>query len=428
MSDNNNLIAFVNGGSWVPTRSTLMGQLMLDLEQKIQQTQRKVAKVDKSTGAPKVVHASAPKQLISVAATESPSTQVDRTFSQVSVSFTRDPSDSLYAGVDVWFLGYKGNSQPVLVSSGADSPIIFLCETTKEVVTVVAQPFSIGGIRAPFGGAVRVALALDGVVSAPAAPSIAQQTVTITAGASTAGQQLQFNFLPASLSDVVLGYWVYRVGSHTAPTPPASRFKFVANNPNQQGVYTFQDLSGVSTNFYWVSAVNKAGLESALSDATPAGGGGGGGTVTTYRPSADTVIQNAFTNPSNVWDGNSTTFSSATSSHSSPLAYEDTWQGWPSASGSPTAIKLKITSQASVSGSGDTVTIKLRYSLDGGSTYTNVYQTSVSRALTTDVITLPNAQNLTQVKIDYLVQVTAILNGTNSASGKLYEAWIEVTT
>lgn len=412
----------VNGKVWTPTRKSILGRTLLQLVQEVQRVKREgPKKIDTTSGAAVVTSGGIPKQVISCAATESPVSQVDRVYSQIAVSFTRDASDQNFAGVHVWLTGYHGNNQPVLITDAADSPAIFLVETTNEVVTVTVQPFNASHVAAPFAGAKTTTVLLNGQTTAPPAPSINTPTATITSGAVTVGQQFSFNYLPASLSDVIAGYWIYRVGSHSAPTPPASRWKFVTAAVLQSGVYTLIDSSGVSTNFYYVSAVNKQGLESALTDATPAGGGGGG--TTTYRPSTHTIVSGGgYSNPSNVWDGNASTYA-VQSGKSGAGGGTDTWQGWSSIVGTPTSVKLKVTSQATYP-TGAHGTTKLEYSTDNGSTWTTVYTTTAARATTTDVITLSIAVNLTQLKIRATVSGT----GTAYTNQLLYEAWVEVTT
>lgn len=407
----------LNGEVWVPRRNgnILSRALYLDLQDVLQRVVRKgPQKVDTSSGSALKVPAGAPKQVLSCTATESPITQVDRTFSQVAVSFTRDGSDPNYAGVHIWFTGYRGNSQPVLMCDGQDSPVVFNCESTKEIVTVTVQPFNGGHVSAPFAGSRTCSVALDGVVSAPPAPSIAAQTTTVGA---TIGQQFSFNFLPSSVSDVVLGYWIYRVGSHSAPTPPASRYQFVLHNPNQQGSFTFLDPSGVSTNFYYVSAVNKSGLESPLTDAAA----GGGGTTTTYRPSTATAVSGGgFSNTSNVWDGNASTYS-AGSSKSGVGAVSESWQGWASATGTNT-VTLKVTSQCTYP-SGASGTCKLEYSTNAGVSWTTIYSVSSARAQTTDSISISTAINLSNIRI----RATVSGAGSSYTNQLVNEAWIETT-
>lgn len=417
------LNASLNGKVWTPTRkSGLFGQALLRLEHDIQRIKRQgPKKIDTTSGAAVATAGGVPKQVISCSGTESPVSQVDRVYSQVAVSFTRDPGDKNYAGVHVWLTGYHGNSQPVLITDAADSPAVFLVETTGENVTVTVQPFNGSHVAAPFAGAKTCTVPLDGAVSAPPAPTVSSPTATITSGAVTVGQQFAFNYLPATLSDVIDGYWIYRVGSHVAPAPPASRWKFVKAAVLQSGIYTLIDSSGVSTNFYYVSAVNKQGLESALTDATPSGGGGGG--TTTYRPSTHSIVSGGgYTSPASVWDGNAST-AAVMSGKSGSGGGTDTWQGWSSIVGTPTAVKLKTTSQATYP-TGAHGTVKLEYSTDNGSTWTTIYSTVSARATTTDVVTLSLAVNLTQLKVRASVAGT----GTAYTNQLFYEAWVEVTT
>lgn len=422
INDTSQWTVILNGKVWTPTRKSIFGGVLLNLVNEVQRLRKTgPKKMDKTSGQALAVQGGIPKQVISCRGTESPASQVDRVYSQVAVSFTRDPSDKNFAGVHIWLTGYHGNNNPVLITDASDSPAVFLVETTGENVTVTVQPFNSNHVSAPFAGAKTCTVALDGAVSAPPAPSISSPTATITSGAVTVGQQFSFNYLPASISDVIAGYWIYRVGSHSAPTPPASRWKFVAASVNQSGVYTLIDSSGVSTNFYYVSAVNKQGLESSLTDATPSGGGGGGTTI--YRPTTNTALAGGgFTNPANAYDGNATTYAPG-SAKSGVIGSSSSWQGFSSIVGTPTAVKLKVTSQCTYP-SGASGTIIVSYSTDNGSTYTTIYSTAGARATTTDVVTLSTLVNLTQVK------VKATVGGTGTAYDNclMYEIWVEVTT
>ncbi len=202
--------------------------------------------------------AGTPEQLLSVAATESPSKQQDRTFSQVSVSFTRDGSDEFFSGVRIWFTGYKGNTNPLLMTQGTSSPVSFLCETTGETVVVTVQPFSANGSVADFAKSITTTVALDGVVSAPPAPSISQNLVAIPLG-------LQFAFNQVNLGgtqDVIDSYRVYRYTSNSSGS--ASLIQVIKHDPTASGAIVVQDNVGQGgvPYFYWVTSVNTVGLES----------------------------------------------------------------------------------------------------------------------------------------------------------------------
>lgn len=411
INDVRNWTTSLNGKVWTPTRKgNRLSRAFYELEQRVQQIQRRGPRVvDKTSGAAVVTQAGLPKQVVSCSATESPSAQVDRVFSQVSVSFTRDPGDKNFAGVHIWFTGYKGNSQPVLMTDAQDSPAVFLCETTKESVTVTVQPFNGGHVSAPFAGAKSCVVPLDGVVSAPAAPSLMAATATITSGGVTVGQQFSFNFLPPSLNDVILGYWVYRVTSHSTPAPPNNRVHFVLHNPNQQGAFTYSDPSGVSTNFYYVSAVNKSGLESSLTDCASSA------VTTTYRPTTATAVAGGgFSNPPNAWDGNTTTYASASSPYGGS-SISETWQGFANATGASS-----VTLYISCSGSGSCV---LNYSTNGGSSYTTL---NVPAGQTTVSVSISTAVNLSNIVVKAQTNPPGTRTGV-VGSMKVYEIWVQTT-
>lgn len=197
------------------------------------------------------------KQLLTLDAVESPVKQQDRVFSLVSVSFTRDASDVNFAGVNIWAKGYKGNAQAVLVTSGQDSPVNFLMETTGESVTFIGQAVSADGTPVALEEAPSAVAVLDGVTSPPPAPTISQSLVGINNGL-----QFAFNFLNGLVGDVIDGYWVYRNTTNDAST--ATRFKYIKHPPINSGAYTFQDTSAMAGEiyYYWVSAVNTSQLES----------------------------------------------------------------------------------------------------------------------------------------------------------------------
>ena len=63
-------------------------------------------------------------------------------------------------------------------------------------------------------------------------------------------------------------------------------------------------------------------------------------------------------------------------------------------------------------------------SLDGGSSYTNIYSVTgpTTRALTTDSISLPLNQNLALVKVE--ANMTRNSSSIATAELDLYEAWV----
>lgn len=234
-----------------------------------------------------------PQAASAVSASENPYKAVNtqQLYSLVSVSFFINPTDVNFGYVDIWVTGYHGNKAPVLVASGTPSPVSFLLETTGETITIyvvtVSPTGATAGLVTPFSRprlpgppkpgkhtpppppnspqppSPNTTVVLNGVATAPPAPSIAQLLV-----ATITGYQFQFNFETGLLADVIDGYNVYRNTTNTSGT--ATKIAYIKQNATNTGVYTFQDVVPAvlgQNYYYWVSAVNKKGLESALTSA-----------------------------------------------------------------------------------------------------------------------------------------------------------------
>lgn len=211
-----------------------------------------------------------PKSVLTCSAVESPAKAQGRTFSEISVSFTRDTTDKYFAGVNIWAKGYKGNANWELLSSGGDSPVSFLEETTKETLTIAVQAVG-SGFVSPLAKAPTCTVTLNGVISAPPAPNVSSPLA-----ATPLGYQFQFDqiVLSAGTQDVIDAYKVYRFTSNT-PSSATLVHTFRAD-PTAAGSIVFQDRTGGNQVFYyWVTAVNTIGLESlktaAQSSATTSG-------------------------------------------------------------------------------------------------------------------------------------------------------------
>src|ERR1700689_658952 len=75
-----------------------------------------------------------PFPLLTVQAIQTPVKQQSFTNCNVTVSWTRNNSDTNFDHVNVWFVGYHGSSNPALMSAGTTSPLNFICDATKETV------------------------------------------------------------------------------------------------------------------------------------------------------------------------------------------------------------------------------------------------------------------------------------------------------
>ena len=215
-----------------------------------------------------------PKKLLSINAVESPVAQQSYTNSEVSVSFSRDPSDISFAGVQIWFTGYHGSTTPALMASGTTSPISFICDTTNETVTVQALPIGSTGLSAPLSFAISTTVKLDGIVSAPPQPTIVQEQL-----ATPTGYQFSFDqiVLSAGDEDVIASYNVYRNTVNNAST--SSVIRTIKHDPTNNGnPIVVQDIVNRGTlMWYWITAVNTKGLESSFQPAFNTG-------PTTYQP------------------------------------------------------------------------------------------------------------------------------------------------
>ena len=235
-----------------------------------------------------------PLPLLTVAAIQTPVKQQSYTNCNVTVSWTRNNQDPNFDHVNIWFVGYHGSTNPQLMSAGTTSPLNFICDATKATVKVYAQTVNALGEAAPLQYAAACSVTLSGIVGAPPAPTISQALL----GTAT-GYQFGFNqvVLPAGDQEVIANYNIYR--SATANTfASASLLATLTPNPALSGAITFTDTviaaSGVAY-YYWVTAVNTAGYESA---ATAAQSGVIAGSIGSLPPSLSTPFKLATTTTS----------------------------------------------------------------------------------------------------------------------------------
>lgn len=133
-----------------------------------------------------------------------------------------------------------------------------------------------------------------------------------------------------------------------------------------------------------------------------------------------------YPNPTYAYDDNFTTASSVslTQLGKGANARLEDWFGFPAAPSGATGLTLNINSSAVTGTGGDAI---IYYSLDGGATFTTVYNllSNHSRAQQTDVITLSDSQDLTQVRVRAQAGAVVISpGGESTASQSVYEIWI----
>jgi hypothetical protein len=246
-----------------------------------------------------------PDQVSGISATESPfKTQDGSIKSNVSVSFSVNPSDDLFDHVQIWFTGYNGNSQPQLMPGDARvSPANFLCDTTGETVTVTVVAIGVDGSSPDFAFAPTTTVLLDGVTSAPPAPSIAQNLI-----ATPTGYQFAFNQLAGQAADQIDGYQVWRNTTNNAGT--ATRFQYFKHNPlNSTAVVVIDVAPNGTTYFYWVTSVNTTGLESSKT-----------------AVQSQTVGSGSITGPDgnpHTWTGRNLVFNSNFAIYAEPTGFQD---------------------------------------------------------------------------------------------------------
>lgn len=101
--------------------------------------------------------------------------------STVTVTFQRDPTDTSFAGVQIFVKGYQGNQTPVMVAQSTESPAKFVLNNTGESISVTVQAYGNGG-NAPLSNAPTAGIRLPKSSSGG-----------FGSGSSTTGLQLKHN-------------------------------------------------------------------------------------------------------------------------------------------------------------------------------------------------------------------------------------------
>jgi hypothetical protein len=225
-------------------------------------------------------------------------------YDSVTTQYTAPvPLDS-FAGVFLVAKNYNGSATLVKVgedtfhgAAGTVQNFKTILQRTGEVVTFFVVPKTATEVTPiDWTTCPSFTLTLDGVATAPPAPSINQSLI-----GTPLGYQFSFNELSGALTSVIQTYRIYRNTTNNSGT--ATLLLTVPHDPKQSGAIVVNDTIVPATGtayFYWVSAVNTSGLESSL---TAAQSGPVAGAVGSVPPSLSTAFSYTATgtSPSITW-------------------------------------------------------------------------------------------------------------------------------
>lgn len=131
----------------------------------------------------------------------------------------------------------------------------------------------------------------------------------------------------------------------------------------------------------------------------------------------------AFTNPNNAQDGDLATFAFGIDDDAANQPKGHVWRsiqqiGWLG----PATVTLKVRSEVIKTGAG-VVLGRARYSINGGTTFTTLFSTAVSRALQTDSVDLSGA-SLSNIQVDALADW--LTGASTSVEVRIHDIWVEV--
>jgi hypothetical protein len=218
----------------------------------------------------------------------------------IELSFTPPAASSsnligAFAGISVWITEPGAEPAGVPGGTGVTSPLIFLLPINGNTVTLTVQSYSVNGVDNDFSSCPTINVTLDGVTTAPAAPTIASALAPCNSGLT-----FSWNIVSDPAHDVIDCYRVYRntVNNSTTATLIAS----VPQPATGTGTNVFTDVVAPGlVYYYWVSCENLQQLESTLTAAqsgavqsgTVAYMGAYSGTVT-YYPGASVTYSGQF--------------------------------------------------------------------------------------------------------------------------------------
>lgn len=151
------------------------------------------------------------------------------------------------------------------------------------------------------------------------------------------------------------------------------------------------------------------------------GSGGQYGGMDLGHPTADSPGANAFTDPKNAYDLDTTTSATGTDNNVINTPKTHFWKSFTAAAKQARGeIKLKVASEASFQDAGSG-TLRIRYSKDGGTNWTTLV--SGVHGLQVDSATLPQNQDLSQLQVEGFSDWST---GTGAVILRIYEVWVEV--
>jgi uncharacterized membrane protein YgcG len=245
-------------------------------------------------------------QVVNLSISQEPIIVQGKTMCLVIVTFNVNPIDQNFAGARVWFesAGYLARvtvpeEHWSLMADGDSSPIMFIVETTNSTVKVRVQSWDTNGNYSNFENAPTKVVTLNGVITAPPAPTISQFLVGTPTG-------FQFTFdevvLPTGTQDVIDSYRVYRHANNSSFSG-ASVVHTFKHDPTNTGAIVFSDTINDSTGvfyYYWATSVDTKGLES-----TPAAANASGlgviGSIGSIPVTLSTPFKSALTSSSVTW-------------------------------------------------------------------------------------------------------------------------------
>jgi hypothetical protein len=143
--------------------------------------------------------------------------------------------------------------------------------------------------------------------------------------------------------------------------------------------------------------------------------------VTPSRPSAQS---GNYATPLNAYDNNFSTDAVGSDSIFLSNPKTETWSGFAAGPPSPTSVTLNINSQVIGNAtSGGRAT--LSYSLNNGSSFTTIYDTTSPLSQHTDAISLSVSQDITQIQVKATATASAV--GTGAVSSLIFEIWVDAT-